>query len=88
MPLTKDLTSHKNLKQFFLNLPWTRKTEDPTGKMGDTSLKQNALQFLRSQISVYNMLSECTKNPSAGLYVDGQHIQRRSYYSHAWDLSI
>jgi hypothetical protein len=88
MPLTKDLTLHKDLQNFFLNLTWTRKTEDPTGKMGDTSLKQNALQFLISQISVYNMLSECTKKPSAGLYVDGQHIQRRSYHSHVWDLSI
>jgi hypothetical protein len=88
MPFTKDLTPHKDLQKFFLNLTWRRKTEDPTGKMGDTSLKQNALQFLRSQISVYNMLSKYTKKPSAGLYVDGQRIQRRSYHSHAWDLSI
>jgi len=62
MPLTKDLTPHKDLQKFFLNLTWTRKTEDLTGKMGDTSLKQNALQFLRSQISVYNMVSDAQKN--------------------------
>jgi hypothetical protein len=66
MPLTKDLIPHKDLQKFFLNLTWTRKIEDPTGKMGDTYLKQNALQFFRSQISVYNMLSECTKKPSGG----------------------
>jgi hypothetical protein len=87
MSLTKDLTPHKDLQNFFSNLTWTRKIEDPTGKMGDTTLKQNALQYFRSQISVYNMLSKCTKKPSAGLYVDGQHIQGRSYHSHAWDLS-
>jgi hypothetical protein len=32
MPLTEGLTPCKDVQKIFLNLKWTRKTEDPTGK--------------------------------------------------------